>query len=113
MAFVDACKKGDKGPAVQWLQYALYDCWAASYPAEPPLYPGNPESPTLPATFDTATGNALKRMFGGDGVNFTPLLAKRLLRRLGSLDGQPAQLPQPDPNVLHDGDKVVITRVSS
>lgn len=97
--FLAACKVGDKTTAhVQVLMYALYDLHEAKYGGTDdyrPLYPGSPSSPTLPATFDQATGAAMKDLLnGGDGVNFTPLLCKRLLRKLGALDA-PAPIPGP------------------
>jgi hypothetical protein len=96
--YLAACKIGDKGPHVQFMQYGLYDLHADKYGNEPdykPLYPGNPGSPTLPATFDKRTGDAMKDLLeGGDGVNFTPLLAKRLIRKLGALDA-PDPIPGP------------------
>lgn len=97
--FLAACKVGDKtAPHVQTLMYGLYDLHAAKYGSDDeyrPLYPGNPGSPTLPATFTAATGTAMKDLLdGGDGVNFTPLLCKRLLRKLGALD-DPDPIPGP------------------
>jgi hypothetical protein len=96
--YLAACKIGDKGQHVQFMQYGLYDLHADKYGNEPdykPLYPGNPGSPTLPATFDKRTGDAMKDLLeGGDGVNFTPLLAKRLIRKLGALDA-PDPIPGP------------------
>lgn len=98
--FLAACKVGDSaagraGAHVQVLMYALYDLHAAKYGSDAdyrPLYPGSPGAPTLPATFTAATGAAMKDLLGGDGVNFTPLLCKRLLRKLGALDA-PASGP--------------------
>lgn len=101
--FLAACKVGDKsGGHVSVLMYGLYDLHAAKYGGNTdykPLYPGPPTSPTLPVTFDKASGQAMRDLLeGGDGVNFTPLLCKRLIRKLGALDA-----PEPIPGPPGDG----------
>lgn len=97
--FLAAFKVGDKGAHVQFVQYALYDLHEATRDADTkPLYPGPATSPTLPSSFTAADGQAMRRLLqGGDGINFTPLLAKRLMRKLGALDA--AQIPVPMPGV--------------
>lgn len=113
--FLAACKVGDKATAhVQTLMYALYDLHAAKYGGNAdyrPLYPGNPGSPTLPATFTAATGAAMKDLLeGGDGVNFTPLLCKRLLRKLGALDTPPV-VTEPGGGVTADQARTIAAEV--
>lgn len=85
--FLAACKVGDKtAPHVQFLMLGLFDLYAVKYPGAT-LYPVKDGVPQLPATFDAKTGVAMKDLLdGGNGVDFTPTLAKRLVRKLGSLD---------------------------
>lgn len=85
------CEIGDTGPHVQFLQYALWDLHEARRtPEQKPLWPVVNAVPQIPASFDKATGDAMRRLLaGGDGVHFTPLLAKRLVRALGALDAKP------------------------
>jgi hypothetical protein len=88
--FLAACKVGDSGPHVQFLQHSLWKLHEARKDAAAPsLWAATGGVPTLPSRFDTKTGSALKSLLGGNGVDFTPLLAVRLVAALGALDGPP------------------------
>lgn len=97
--FLAECKVGDSGPHVKFLQYSLWDIHEARKAAgEPSLWPLSGGYPQIPATFDTKTGQAMKRLLaGGDGVNFTPLLAKRLVRALAALEADAPVVADPAP----------------
>lgn len=122
VTFLAPCKVGDKGPHVSFLQYALWDLHEAKrLPTEAPLWPIKDNVPQIPPTMDQKTGDAMRRLLdGGDGVHFTPLLAKRLVRKLGALDSTPGPQgiqgipgPQGDPGpaaVLAEGDVLVVQR---
>lgn len=111
--FLAAFKVGDKGAHVQFVQYALYDLHEATRDADTkPLYPGPATSPTLPAAFTTADGQAMRRLLdGGDGINFTPLLAKRLMRKLGALDITTTEPPEPVDGVTAAEAKLIAENV--
>jgi hypothetical protein len=97
--FLAACKIGDSGSHVQFLQYSLHRIHADRYPDEPPLWPVVNGVPQIPPTMDTKTGQAMRRLlYGGDGKNFTPLLATRLVAGLGAVDA-----PDPIPGPPGDG----------
>lgn len=86
--FLAACKVGDSGPHVAFLQYAL---WALHEESKAdgaaPLWPLKDNVPQIPAKMDTVAGQAMRRLLdGGDGIHFTPLLATRLIRKLGKVD---------------------------
>jgi hypothetical protein len=86
--FLAACKVGDSGPHVAFLQYAL---WALHEETKAdgaaPLWPLKDNVPQIPAKMDAVTGAAMRRLLdGGDGIHFTPLLATRLIRKLGKVD---------------------------
>lgn len=111
--FLAAFKVGDKGAHVQFVQYALYDLHEATRDADTkPLYPGPATSPTLPSSFTTADGQAMRRLLdGGDGINFTPLLAKRLMRKLGALDITTTEPPEPVDGVTAAEAKLIAENV--
>ena len=93
--FLAACKIGDSGAHVQFLQYSLHRIHADRYPDEPPLWPVVNAVPQIPPKFDTKTGEAMRRLlYGGDGKNFTPLLAQRMIVGLGAVDA-PDPIPGP------------------
>jgi hypothetical protein len=103
-SFLAPFSVGDSGDHVKFVQYALYDLHEATRdhadPLSKPLYPGEPLSPTIPARFTEADGAAMKRLLkGGNGKDFGPLLAKRLVRALGAIDAPDRDVPVPGDGV--------------
>lgn len=81
---------GDRGDHVEFLQYCLAAIHAARNPTAKPLWPVVGGVAQIPGVMDKTTGDAMKRLLsGGNGKDFGPLLAARLLAAMGEVNGKP------------------------